>query len=559
MVTSGGCDITVNVDLFDFNHDALNHYGIKDNIVVEKDTETIKINRPIIVTIPEASLYDLKGTLIKLAHEFFHKRAERLREKRAKYYFKSLCDVFSSNIEYYVVSYFLRKKAQYIFENRFYTGDFRNVYGYGNKEAFQSWLIDLDRYISRYKINSEELSPNNQESLDYIEKLTKLFQNQAFNFSKYCTSNPSRIFELNEVFFNTAKELEDCYKDYKRANGVTYACKKLKKHIYEAISNSNGLIAVRPEIENWDYLYSYNVYKRCINYFKVLLTNDEVKADVETEIQKFANTVYKSFCNGSGPFVNISILAREDNNHIGKRVWKNFVEDIQREGNIISPLLNLTLLSEWSKDVKPIYELYAILFKECYADFMALKALGSVLGNSIEGFLQYIFVTVFEIRNINELFHRDKNAYSVNENANIDLALFLRYGIIAEIFWPHIVEDFKEKKEEIIKAIKTYYKDVKLGNLDDAYVEVYAESLFNILKEMFNHLKKYDIDMGYQYSRNLKEYLEDCGNIKSNQILIEEIHNRAEDIAKTRLIADNLNDLYVDFIMKNWLELYGNK
>ena len=104
-VTSGRADKTDNNDLYNYNH------GI---------FETYKMSRPIIVTIPEAGLYDIEGSIFRLAHEFFHVRGKRERIKRAKCYMDSLNNIFGLYIYDVICDRLRRIKARLIFNNRFY-------------------------------------------------------------------------------------------------------------------------------------------------------------------------------------------------------------------------------------------------------------------------------------------------------------------------------------------------------------------------------------------------------------------------------------------------------
>ncbi len=66
LITSGGSDGTTVTNLL---------WKFEDTALTFSDCWL-----PIIITIPEASLYDFKGTLARLAHEFFHFKGNRLRK-----------------------------------------------------------------------------------------------------------------------------------------------------------------------------------------------------------------------------------------------------------------------------------------------------------------------------------------------------------------------------------------------------------------------------------------------------------------------------------------------
>lgn len=74
VVTSGGCDKTNSCDVFSHLDPA-----VSDNRSL------------IILTIPEMSLYDIRGTLFRILHEALHFCGKRLRIQRAKALVESLC------------------------------------------------------------------------------------------------------------------------------------------------------------------------------------------------------------------------------------------------------------------------------------------------------------------------------------------------------------------------------------------------------------------------------------------------------------------------------------
>lgn len=80
LVTSGGCDTTQAHNLL---------YKFEDEIPTVGNNK-FDLRVPVIITIPEASLFDIKGTLFRLAHEFFHLKGNRAREERYKHYYKGL-------------------------------------------------------------------------------------------------------------------------------------------------------------------------------------------------------------------------------------------------------------------------------------------------------------------------------------------------------------------------------------------------------------------------------------------------------------------------------------
>lgn len=87
VVTSGGCDKARSCDIFS-----------------HRDPSACGNRSLIILTIPEMSLYDVRGTLFRILHEVLHFCGKRLRKQRAKHFMRAIClyigDVFGER-QYY--------------------------------------------------------------------------------------------------------------------------------------------------------------------------------------------------------------------------------------------------------------------------------------------------------------------------------------------------------------------------------------------------------------------------------------------------------------------------
>lgn len=178
LVTSGGCDTTQAHNLL---------YKFEDKIpTVGKNKPDLRV--PVIITIPEASLFDIKGTLFRLAHEFFHLKGNRAREERYKHYYKGL---FYEYIDYC---------CNYIEANKDVKFDKRLVtISNENKDAVDS--TPSDEHITISAINFK----------NYIETSTGRIKKNK-NIKEY--------FALKNIFdeFNKLPDLDKqqlkYYKDY---------------------------------------------------------------------------------------------------------------------------------------------------------------------------------------------------------------------------------------------------------------------------------------------------------------------------------------------------------
>lgn len=82
LVASGGCDRTSAVELFSFA-------GPED-----------KINKLIIIMVPEMSLYDVQGTLFRILHECMHFIGNRKRKERFRFLMWAIGELLSWNVIY---------------------------------------------------------------------------------------------------------------------------------------------------------------------------------------------------------------------------------------------------------------------------------------------------------------------------------------------------------------------------------------------------------------------------------------------------------------------------
>ena len=82
IVISGGCDQTEAEDLFSF----------------ASPEENEKIKKLIIISIPEMSLYDVRGTLFRILHECMHFIGDRLRKERYRFIIEALSEYVAYDI-----------------------------------------------------------------------------------------------------------------------------------------------------------------------------------------------------------------------------------------------------------------------------------------------------------------------------------------------------------------------------------------------------------------------------------------------------------------------------
>lgn len=153
LVTSGGTDQTEAIDLFDYQD------------INEKNVSLL------ILKIPEASLYDVSGSLFKILHELLHFCGNRLRMERAE-------DVMSI-IKLYIA------------------GGIARILGTAQESIYKEEVINfLDRYISSEKM--KKIVGTWKQQLDaQTENLKKKIENDI----EQVVSAKCRLEEMDEILF----------------------------------------------------------------------------------------------------------------------------------------------------------------------------------------------------------------------------------------------------------------------------------------------------------------------------------------------------------------------
>lgn len=209
LVTSGGCDRTNVRDLF-------NYLGNK-----------IECPKILIATIPEISLYDIKGTTFRLFHECMHFCGKRHRKERYHFFLRSIVNYITYNISTLIYNndnfeLYFREISTYFAGNLVTMERARNELNEIYMRNFQNLLKNMslcilkDRYFCKY--GTEELDyyfKNLENNLFCIEKITELFlsdimENGTLGNRLYHCLNDSQM-----VLF---KELSD----YAREHGILY-------------------------------------------------------------------------------------------------------------------------------------------------------------------------------------------------------------------------------------------------------------------------------------------------------------------------------------------------
>lgn len=532
LITSGGVDTTKHLDFFDNNHEVLKGYFVQngevksgENISNREESSFEPLKRPIIVFASEGSLYDVKGTLLRLAHEFFHKRGNRIRMSRARNFYINLWEIFFEYCKNIFPVFFLNKEARRFYEEMVQRGKYDSF----NKD-FNQWKKALHKKI---------------EDQLFYEKPMKGVYEEAGNY-------------LSNIYPETAFEV--ARKAYENAYLIHTG-----KNMIDKIAEEN-----LKELANRKLLFGNRIYDKLGGVFM-----DEL-----SESEDIRNLALELFCAYSKElkqqlpppaFFNAYSLAFLDNPKAleYRTDWDQIVKNYLNEQTL--PFIYFLKVPNVEGGACDYYKYHqpftnivknlASLYKECYADCMAIIAMG--LNNSWKGFLQYIFCFLFEKRNINELFYRHGIHIDENKKDPIDFETYsMRIGVVTELCWRNIVsnpENFlggeqpTETQESIVKTIEEFYRKTLYPSKEiTEEAKSYAKSLCDKLLRILLAYKKWK---AFKYFDGLIKYLDDC--IKENNgepSLLKRIGATTDNVFGSEI--GNEDESYIDFIMGKWLSLF---
>ena len=212
LVSSGGCDRTEAIDLFDF---------------ADRSSD---IKKPIFIIIPEMSLYDVQGTLFRILHEYMHFIGDRKRKER----YRCIVNALSKYIAWEIaeLDFNSQRKNMHI-EKAIYhlptnmknelKKDIENKWQALKKEVQEKIAkeISSERVFSDYESNGEEAfyAATLKESVLHIESIVDIFSVTEIDFAnEKCNNIQKKIYTIlynaDEQFVEFIKDkLEKIYSD----------------------------------------------------------------------------------------------------------------------------------------------------------------------------------------------------------------------------------------------------------------------------------------------------------------------------------------------------------
>lgn len=510
LVTSGGVDSTDNWDMFD---------NLSELMLAIKSDSGDRLSRPLVVMMSEAGLYNIEGTLFKLAHEFFHKRGNRMRDKRALAYIRDICFNVAHRIaEWFVWKWMSEKIYRQICKLRHFDRSLKDL---DEKVVQDEILLTIEELFvkkepskkedRRYKFVSEIeedlfqiLYDDNTKKIanDSIHNIKLTNQLLGKNLRNTCQTVIKRAWKLDEKGKKPDEEFWGCY-TY-QPDGGDYRIDTLRKKIacklYEHGKRLSDLLCI-PIVRNKDSSGSNGEEQ------KIYLLRPSFSID-PARIDESAFT---------------------------------FDRKAEMQGIIETALQDQNMFDTWER-----------LAKECFADCLAVKTMVRNKGDcndpwgKQQGILSYLLAFLFEVRNPNEPW---KNKYS-KRNYYWTYRLF----IIKELLkW-----DNKIDTNALEEAVGTWYNTYFYPGQDksddkEKYKEKYVRNVlaaWNVLFKEEEEDPKLLKDFQHRYE-GLFSYLNRC--IIDNASLCRQMHNIHKSILNDR---DDTIKSYSRFVFEKWLDIY---
>lgn len=496
LVTSGGVDSTDNWDIFDY---------ISDFISTAESTRSVRFSRPLVVMMSEAGLYNIEGTLFKLAHEFFHKRGKRMREQRAQAYIKDICYHVADRIAYWFVDDWLQNKIY----DRLYSiiaFDKRN-------EAQKEKAVGEEIYQKTegiFKVNGEDKRCKFKK--DIIDALVPVLFNENVQS------------EINAAF-----EEESQKKWYGR--NLLHNCKEILYKAWKLDKNNKDKF--------WDgYTYKPNDSDQRIDTLrkkiacKLYELGKQISDNVFLPMAK-DKTTNGAICEDQKIFI-LRPDFEIDSEYIDESLF-TFDRKGKIEDTIKLALRDQNEFATWER-----------LAKECFADCLAIKTMvqnerdpNDSWGKE-KGMLSYLLAYLFEGRNPNEQWEIN---YSMQNK-----------------FWAYRILIIKEllkwnsgpEGKALEKMIGTWYDACFYPGRHESgdranYVGDVAAAWINLKKEWTPDFLE---TLSRRYA-GLMQYLNEC--INDNESLCQSM--REVHVSVLRNEEDTIK-AYSEFVFEKWMEIY---
>lgn len=540
LVTSGGIDGTMNIDMFDGN-DCL---------------ET----RPIIVKISEGSLYDVDGTLLSLAHEFAHKRGKRCRAFRAANYYNLLCGFFARNCTDWIVLEFIKAHLRRVWN--YNCNILRKAEVEKNKQEWgqEEWInrvydIKMDknwhhRFNMGYKID-DEIDKMIDSRMESIEKECKNIVSR-FNYIRKEAEKSiisvlghtnlqegddevdvyNKLFEVYKLCFD---DDEEQFKKMLYGDRVHRMCfemmwRRIKyfaggkdKQNIDLCPNDDLCMIVSSAVsrlcENFAEETSGGYYKNAFSEFNIVKLSDPMRKSLQDIFQNIFNLLF-------------------DGESSDRDYWDKFLGFYKGIGFLYPDIVRDDYKDSVSNGNRLAREVLPCVYKEGFADCIAINVMG------IDSLNKYFLHFFFEQRDIDRYLYKRAGEYD-----QFKLAVFLRVAAVCEAFGFEIANN-----ESAENDAKNFAKEILFVNNKggDTRIEKFAKDYKTAcadLKSIYDEYKSLDC-----FKESVK-YFKRC--IEMNKEACDRMRSCVGKLAEKS--ETSLSRRYALFIFEQWMKLISSE
>lgn len=444
LVTSGGCDKTEAHNLL---------YEFEELIPVKKNSKSnadANYKLPVIITISEASLYDIEGTLFRLAHEFFHLKGDRNRKERFSGFYKGLFYEYIDYCCHYIAQESKLTKDKSDGEQEHNTAEI-TISAKDFLEEFEAFCVPESgtQYNMLHEFLDELDNANfiEEKSLKNYEELTR----EAFSNLLFI---PAPAFGNFYAASQVASSYDDIYKSFED----NFTVKSENQRYFKTIdANNDWLIQLLADIikntkdkkdicARIDKILKF-VPNNCDKYVKNTATYipqiigelSDIYARIEykknDKISKNNKSryglIYDYYHNGkdyynqkgfreysSGCGGGIEMLPPQAEFYA--RLWIRATIAFFQDGS------NAQQIGHVPYNLAGYEDMLWILYKECFADACALNSFKAIYKNTDDLVALYLSAFLFERRDLNVFFEMVSN----DTNMRIQIPLALRMAVV---------------------------------------------------------------------------------------------------------------------------------
>lgn len=558
LVTSGGCDTTQAHNLL---------YKFEDKIPVVDDTDRDVICVPVIITIPEASLFDIKGTLFRLAHEFFHLKGNRTRDERFRHYYKG---VFYEYIDYccnYIKTHnalFVSDTLDSVVPEKISAINFKNYIetstgGIKNKNIEKYFALKniLKEFNSSSNLSERELK-NYKDDIDeafdtaiFIHSVGYLtFKQELDKFSldnkKSATNDLKSSFEKNFYYDSQKEKVIDVF-NVKICSLLDETFKKYDLSKLDAdddnllLSNLNKIFELVPFNAISYASHTATYIPQLIGELSDIYTKIEygLRDNIRKNTIEKYGLIYDAYYGGKDKYNVFGFEEYPNDNGSGiknlpshsdtyARLWiRASIEFFlaQRQGEFYSQLN--------SYNMNDYNNLFGSLYKECFADACAINSYKRSFVDAVDNdklgeelIALYISAFLFEHRDVDQLFNikqlRNSDVgellYKINNSGLcFDFDLVVRFAVtIACVIGNDEGSNIKFNTRNVVSRVVEKVGNVLIQNRengDKKGIERSIKLILLIIKRFYNgsnNTTKVNGLKNYIYVQELIVYVKDA-------------------------------------------------